>query len=115
MRPAKIRTSKRIDGGGRVPNAEGRQDNYTEQRAAASVDLHMPLENSQIGAGTTVFEDHPDNPGNPVKWRVNDQRGISLAPCIPAAIKLPAGAAIPHRYRLILPTGPLPIEQINRL
>lgn len=109
-----IRMPFRRGSGASVLNAAGRQDDDTEQQAAAWVDLHMPLENSEIGGGITVL-DHPDNPSHPVKWRVDGQRGINPAPCIPHAIELPAGTAMRHRYRLLLHSGRLPAEQIDRL
>ena len=109
-----IRMPFRRDYGADVLNAAGLRDDDTEQQAAAWVDLHMPLENSEIGAGITVC-DHPDNPGHPVKWRVDGQRGINPAPCIPHPIELSAGATMRHRYRLVLHSGPLPAEQIDGL
>ena len=109
-----IRMPFRRGSGASVLNAAGRQDDDTEQQAAAWVDLHMPLENSEIGGGITVC-DHPGNPGHPVKWRVDGQRGINPAPCIPEAIELPAGTTMRHRYRLILHSGSIPAGQIDRL
>ena len=104
----------RRSSGASVLNAAGKQDDDTEQQAAAWVDLFMPLEGSEIGAGITVL-DHPDNPGHPVKWRVDGQRGINPAPCIPGALKLPAGNSLRHRYRLILHSGQQAADQINAL
>ncbi len=109
-----IRMPFRRGSGASVLNAVGRQDDDTEQQAARWVDLHMPLENSEIGGGITIC-DHPGNPGHPVKWRVDGQRGINPAPCIPEAIDLPAGTAMRHRYRLILHSGSIPAERIDRL
>ena len=109
-----IRMPFRRSSGATVLNDGGLRDDATEQQPAAWVDLHMPLENSEIGAGITVF-DHPDNPDHPAHWRVDHQRGINPAPCIPGAIELPAGASLRHRYRLILHSGPLTVEQIERL
>lgn len=100
--------------GATVLNDRGQRNDATEQQSAAWVDLYMLMENSGIGAGITVC-DHPGNPNYPAHWRVDHQRGINPAPCIPEAIELPAGASLCHRYRLILHSGPLAIEQIERL
>ena len=109
-----VRMPYRSDYGATVINSFGMEDDDTEQQAAAWVDLYMCIEKSKIGAGITVC-DHPDNPGHPVKWRVDGQRGINPSPCISQSINLPAGAAMRHRYRLILHSGPLSAKQINKL
>lgn len=100
--------------GAGVINAAGQENDETEQQAAKWVDLHMPLENSATGAGITLL-DHPGNPGHPVKWRVDGQRGINPAPCSSEAIALPAGAALRYRYRLLLHQGPLAATRIDAL
>ena len=100
--------------GASVLSATGQQDDETEQQAAAWVNLHMGLENSETGAGITVF-DHPTNAHHPVNWRVDGQRGINPAPCIRGAITLPAGAALHCRYRLVLHPGLLAAVRINEL
>ena len=109
-----IRMPFRQSSGATVLNDRGLRGDATEQQPAAWVDLHMPLENSEIGAGMTVC-DHPGNPGHPAHWRVDHQRGINPAPCIQGAIELPAGASLRHRYRMILHSGPLAVERIERL
>ena len=98
----------------KVLNSTGLQDAATEQQAAEWLSLHMPLENNEFGGGITVL-DHPENPQHPTKWRVDHQRGINPAPCIPSAIDLAAGAVLNHRYRLILHEEKLAVEQINNL
>ena len=108
-----IRMPFRRSSGGDVINASGMRDEDTEQQAATWVDLHMPLENSENGAGITVC-DHPENPGHPAHWRVDGSCGINPAPCITGAIELPAGATLRLRYRLILHDGPLPPEEIDK-
>ncbi len=109
-----IRMPFRRDVGATVFNSAGQLGDETEQQPARWVNLYMPLENSQVGAGITVL-DHPDNPGHPVKWRVDGQRGINPAPCIPSALALPAGAAMRHCYRLVLHGGTLAATQIDAL
>lgn len=109
-----IRMPFRRDVGATVFNSAGQQGDETEQQPARWVDLHMPLENSKVGAGITVL-DHPGNPGHPVKWRVDGQRGINPASCISSALTLPAGAAMRHCYRLVLHGGTLAATQIDAL
>ena len=109
-----VRMPYRSDYGATVINSFGMEDDDTEQQAAAWVDLYMRIEKSEIGAGITVC-DHPDNPGHPVKWRVDGQRGINPSPCIPKSIDLSAGAAMRQCYRLILHSGSLPAKEIDNL
>ncbi|MEM7129762.1 MAG: PmoA family protein [Chloroflexota bacterium] len=109
-----IRMPWRKDSGASVVNANGLKDDDTEQQPAAWLDLFMPLEYSEVGAGITAC-DHPDNPGHPVKWRVDGSRGINPSPCIKGDIELSVGEAMRNRYRLILHSGPLAVEQIEEL
>lgn len=109
-----IRMPFRQSSGASVVSQTGMRDDDTEQQPAAWVDLHMPLANSDIGGGITLL-DHPENPNHPVKWRVDNRRGINPAPCIPRAINLPAGTAMRHRYRMILHSGPLATAKINEV
>lgn len=100
--------------GASVLNSTGLQDDDTEQQTAAWVDLFMPIEDSEMGAGITTC-DHPNNPGHPAKWRVDGSRGINPSPCIPKDIVLPIGESMRYRYRLILHSGPLIVEEIDKL
>ncbi|HIN32165.1 TPA: hypothetical protein EYM82_25155 [Candidatus Poribacteria bacterium] len=109
-----IRMPFRRDYGASVFNSAGHQGDDTEQQAAAWVNLHMPIEDSHVGGGIAVL-DHPTNPGHPVKWRVDGQRGINPAPCIPSPIELPAGSAIHYCYRLILHSAPMSFDQVDEL
>ena len=109
-----IRMPFRRDYGASVFNSAGQQDDDTEQQAAKWINLHMPIENSHAGGGIVVL-DHPANPGHPVKWRVDGQRGINPAPCISSAIELIAGSAIHYCYRLILHNQPLSPDQVDEL
>ena len=104
----------REDRGSHVLNAAGKRDNDCDDQAAAWVDLFMPIDGSDVGAGITIC-DHPQNPGHPAQWRVDRQRGINPSPCIPAAIELAAGQTMRHRYRLLLHAGTLPAARIQEL
>ena len=97
-----------------VFNSVGLRDDDTEQQAAAWVDLFMPIEDSEMGAGITTC-DHPNNPGHPARWRVDGSRGINPSPCIPNDIELLTGESIRYRYRLILHSGRLAVEEIDKL
>jgi hypothetical protein len=96
-----IRMPYREQSGATVINAAGQVGDDTEQQAAAWVDLFMPVNDGKASGGITVL-DHPGNPGHPAQWRVDGQRGINPAPCIPGPIELPAGETMRYRYRLIL-------------
>lgn len=109
-----MRMPFRRGSGASVLNAVGQKDDETEQQAAAWVDLQMLLENSEAGAGITLLDDL-HNPGHPVQWRVDGQRGINPAPCIVSSIELKSGEALRYNYRFILHVGSLAVEQIDKL
>ncbi len=109
-----IRMPFRRNVGATVFNSEGQQEDDTEQQPAKWVELHMPLENSEAGAGIALL-DHPQNPGHPVHWRVDGQRGINPAPCIPGPIHLASGESMRHRYRMALHPGKLDAKELNKL
>ena len=95
-----------------VISATGLEDDATEQQAAAWVDLRMPVNGGDVRGGMAIL-DHPQNPGHPAHWRVDGQRGINPAPCIPGPIVLAAGDGIGYRYHLILHDGSLGPERIQ--
>jgi hypothetical protein len=97
----------------RVANSAGQQGDDTEQQPASWVDLTMEVNDGNAAGGISIL-DHPDNPGHPAHWRVDGQRGINPAPCIPGPIDLPAGQTILHRYRLVLYENLLVPEEIHR-
>lgn len=109
-----IRMPFRADREATVVNAEGQEGDDTEQQPAAWVDLRMPVNRGDVTGGITIF-DHPDNPGHPAHWRVDGQRGINPAPCIPGEIRLASGETIRHCYRLVLHDGSLPLDRIGTL
>lgn len=106
-----LRMPFRIGGESSVINSEGQKEDDTEQKRAAWVDLHIPLERSEVGGGITMC-DHPGNPGYPAYWRVDSGRGINPSPCIPGPIDLPSGTSMRYKYRLILHEGSLSPEKI---
>ena len=107
-----VRMPFRADREARVISATGLQDDATEQQAAAWVDVRMPVDGGGVWGGMAIL-DHPQNPGHPTHWRVDGQRGINPAPCIPGPIELAAGEGISYRYRLILHDGSLGPERIQ--
>lgn len=68
-----------------------------------------------LDTGDNPIHHHPDNPRHPAHWRVDGQRGINPAPCLPDRIELAVGERMRHRYRLILHDGTLSPERINGL
>jgi len=109
-----VRMPYRSDRTARVINSEGQEEDDTEQQPARWVDLTMPVNRGDVTAGI-AFLDHPENPRHPARWRVDGQRGINPAPCIPGAIDLSAGETLRHRYRMVLHTGSLAPDEIQML
>jgi len=107
-----LRMPHRKEQGGSVLNSNGMRGSDCEQQAAAWVDVSMPIEGSKEVGGITIY-DHPDNTGHPARWRVDNQLGINPAPCIPGPIELAPGESMDYRYRLILRTGLLNMDQIQ--
>ena len=109
-----IRMPFRADRNAKVISATGLEDDATEQQAATWIDLQMPVDRGDVTGGIAVL-DHPDNPLHPAHWRVDGQRGINPAPCIPGEIHLTSGEAMLHRYRLVLHDGSLLPEGVQSL
>jgi hypothetical protein len=108
-----VRMPYRQESGATVVNSTGLVGDQTEQQPAAWVDLSMPVNDGSADGGITIL-DHPGNPGHPAHWRVDGQRGINPAPCIPGSIELPAGEVRLYRYRLILRDTALAPERIQQ-
>ncbi len=109
-----IRMPFRPDGDAKVVSSTGLEDDATEQQSAAWVNLQMSVNRGNVRGGIALL-DHPDNSGHPAHWRVDGQRGINPAPCIPGAIRLAAREAMRYRYRLVLHDGSLDFEKIQDL
>ena len=109
-----MRMPFRSDRDAKVISSTGLEDDATEQQAAAWIDLQMPVNRGDVRGGI-AFLDHPDNPGHPAHWRVDGQRGINPAPCIPGEINLSSGEAFQHRYRLVLHDGSLLPDRVQNL
>jgi putative membrane-bound dehydrogenase-like protein len=58
----------------------------------------------QVTAGVAIL-DHPQNPGYPNRWRVDDQGLINPAITARGPLTLPAGKATTFRYRLFVHDG----------
>ena len=107
-----IRMPHREERTASVFNSSGLRDDDTEQQPATWIDLFMPVNRGEVSAGICLL-DHPENPRHPAHWRVDGQRGINPAPCIPGSIELGAGETMRHRYRLILHDSPLDPDRIQ--
>jgi len=104
----------RSDREAKVVSSTGLEDDATEQQAAAWVDLRMQVNRGNVSGGITLM-DHPGNTGHPAHWRVDGQRGINPAPCIPGEIKLGAGETMRYRYRMVLHDGELSLDRVDEL
>jgi hypothetical protein len=109
-----IRMPFRSDREAKVVSSTGLEDDATEQQAAAWVDLRMQVNRGNVSGGITLM-DHPGNTGHPAHWRVDGQRGINPAPCIPGEIKLGAGETMRYRYRMVLHDGELSLDRVDEL
>ena len=109
-----VRMPFRSDREAKVINSSGQEGDATEQQAARWVDLRMPVNRGDLMGGIALL-DHPDNPGHPAHWRVDGQRGINPAPCIPNAIELAAGDTMRYRYRLVLHEGTVAADRVDEL
>ena len=107
-----VRMPFRNDRASAVVNSEGQTEDDTEQQPARWVHLRMPVNRGDVTAGI-AFLDHPSNPRHPAHWRVDGQRGINPALCIPGSIDLAAGDVMTHRYRMVLHTGTLDPAEVN--
>ncbi len=109
-----VRMPFRSDQVATVISSTGLTNDATEQQAAAWVDLQMPVNRGDVRGGIALL-DHPGNPSHPAHWRVDGQRGINPAPCIPGEIQLGAGETMLYRYRLVLHDGSLMPDRIENL
>lgn len=108
-----VRMPFRSDRAAAVVNSEGQKEDETEQQPAAWVHLTMQVNRGDVTAGIAIL-DHPGNPRHPAHWRVDGQRGINPAPCIPGSIDLSAGETMTHRYRLVLHTGEMDSKTVQQ-
>ncbi len=108
-----VRMPFRDDRTSHVINSEGQEEDDTEQQPARWVHLTMLVNRGDVTAGI-AFLDHPENPRHPAHWRVDGQRGINPAPCIPGPVDLTAKETMTHRYRMVLHNGTLDSSDVNR-
>ncbi len=90
---------------GSVVNAARQRDGHAEGQRAHWVDIGMQIEGLEQEAHIAVF-DHPDNPGFPLPWRVDQQMGVGPAPARFGDVVIPEGNILHFRHQLNLYTGP---------
>lgn len=85
-------------------NSAGDKDQAGEGKPASWVDLAMKVEGMDELAHIAIL-DHPDNPGHPTLWRIDDQFGIGPALARRGDINIPKGQSATYRYRLVVYQG----------
>lgn len=99
--------------GGQVLTSEGHERQVeAEARPARWVAVCMPIAGRDDGAGIAMM-DHPDNPGHPNPWRVDNQFGIAPSRCITGPWQLPTGQDSTSRYRLFAFGGNIDVARIE--
>ena len=98
-----LRMPFRAESGGSAMTSEGRSDDGVRARWAA---VTMPLPDTGREVQAAMF-DHPENPGSPVPWRIDNELGICPSPSIAGAWTLSAGIPVTFRYRLAVFAPPV--------
>jgi hypothetical protein len=99
-----LRMSYRPSLGGEVINSEGTRGASVEAAPARWVAVSMPVEGRDDPAGFVIM-DHPNNPGHPVRWRVDGELGLCPSRCISGGWTLERGQHDHYFYRLVVFTG----------
>lgn len=102
---------KGIDGA--AVNSEGLSGKEAEGQRARWVDVGMAIEGRQDWAHIALL-DHRDNPDYPVPWRVDGNLGIVPSRSRLGDWKIAKGAVSRARYRLLVYTGALQRELIEK-
>jgi hypothetical protein len=101
-----VRMPWRAETGGEAVNSEAEVNAEAEGRRARWVDVGVPIE-GRDDPGHIAILDHPDNPGHPATWRVDDQLGFGPAPGRRGPWRIDAGRSARLRYRIVAYTGGL--------
>jgi hypothetical protein len=99
--------------GGKAVNSEGDENAKAEGKAAKWVDVGMPIEGRKDWGHVAIL-DHKDNPRHPVLWRVDGQLGVGPALTRSGDYKLKKGDTLTLKYRLVVYTGELDKQLIEK-
>jgi hypothetical protein len=107
-----LRMPYAVETGGRAINSEGLVNGDAEKQRARWVAVSMPIADRDDWGGFVIM-DHPQNPGFPVTWRVDNELGISPSRCIAESWSIPAGASEHYRFLLHAFCGPIDSGSID--
>lgn len=85
-------------------NSEGQENRQAEGKRARWVDVGLEVP-GRLGLAHIVIMDHPDNPGHPTPWRVDDQLGVGPCYARLGEWKIPRDRTVAFRHRLLVYTG----------
>jgi hypothetical protein len=94
-------------------NSAGQRNEAAEAQRSAWTDVGMQVDGRDDMAHVAIL-DHPDNAGAPVSWRVDTQFGIGPSRQIADDWSMAKGGTETFRYRLIIYTGALNPDTMNR-
>jgi len=100
-----LRMPYRYETGGEAQNDEGLSAQEAEGARARWVSVSMPLAERDGEWDGIALMDHPDNPGHPVPWRVDNELGISPSYCRLGAWSIPQGESRSFKHRALVYTG----------
>lgn len=110
-----LRMAKTIgvtDGGGRIRNSEGGEDEAGGFRKPARwMDYSGPISNEAI-EGITLL-DHPQNPAHPVTFHCRNDGWMGAAPTFSAPLVVKKGEPLRLRYALLIHHGWVPLEKVE--
>ena len=98
-----LRMPFRRESGGSALDSEGQSESG---RTARWVAVTMPLPDTGREAQVAML-DHPDNPGSPVAWRIDNELGIGPSPSVAGAWTLADGQQTVFRYRIVVFAEPV--------
>ena len=99
---------------GEVTNTNGKKNAEAEGQRAKWNDIGIQIDGRKDKAHIAIL-DHPNNADSPVPWRVDNELGIGPSRQILGDWSIQKGKSEIIRYRLIVYTGDVKTDDINRL
>jgi hypothetical protein len=103
---------KGIDG--EIVNADGKKNSEAEGQRSTWADIGIHIDGRNDKAHIAIL-DHPGNAGSPTAWRVDNELGLGPSRQILGDWSIKKGSSEILRYRIVIYTGELDKEMINRL
>ena len=95
-------------------NNKGEKNKSAEGKRADWVDVGMQVKGRNDLAHIVIM-DHPDNPGYPTPWRVDNQLGVGPCYARLGDWQISKGESVTFRHRLLIYTGDQNKELIDEL